>query len=519
MKKFVIKVSKNNIHFETLSKFYCKIFEKLAEYNFVVITDFTNFFLISNSEKFCNLCFEPQYLNLINQYELLFGIKTKKINYSKIDALLNDYFLNSLNKFLNKANLNNDSIQIWNIEKSRLVDCFKLIQCPTCKNHKHFEDNINSDFLKQIQKPKQQNQKLLLKKLENEFQTNLKSLIIYFSTFKLNDLGYNHYFSTILSTLSQHRRKYSKILCSGQDQNRNISKLKAFMEFIERYSLTNQEYNSATSNKLANFKLKKVTSSSGVAAHIDPSLALQNSILENVERDAFINWWLYPENGVILKPSKKAQKIIESIKEILAQKVGNHAVEVRLILLKSLFDIPTVLAIATSTNNSLPPAILSGASADFKLAKAQEKSLYELYGSTLNFIVQFNQNPTWFKKTLNLNEIKNIKKTTDHGQFYMHQDLIEYLKFLPIILAQKQVHIKAKCKIKSINDLIKSLSETKWLALDITPAIFKKYDIFVVRSILPTLKEIRFGKKSIKFYAKEKTSNLSVAKYFPHFFS
>lgn len=574
---FEIKNNKSIFSFGIINKFYCRIFLS-SNKDLLLISDFKHFFICEDSSKFCSFCFEYDYINYVTKEELIGNFQKQEINELNLNGFMNEDIFRFLNKiYSKKLRFKENEWLVYNLAQRGIDRSFKQNLhplCSTCNKDKilnfsasNMEKFISAkelafkNFYSDLHSPKF-SRKFLNSKI-HELLLLSKGLISYFDTFKLNDLGFNHYFASLLSSIPNEKGDIKPLLSLGQDKKSIIAKIKALMEFIERYALKNKiiypcAINIKTSDALKNFediklcskdmesesqmilapaidmlndksimlrvgsdKLDYAESSNGIGAHLNLKDAATNSLLELIERDGFVRWWTCPENFSAIKPRGHLLRLINNFKKFAFEKIKNDSLEVRVLLLPSPLSVPVIISLLTSKNQSMPPALMVGAAASFNINEAIEKSLFELYGNFLNVVCRMGNEPDFFKKSLDTESFDTIKSPADHGSFYHHPGLIKDLKFLPNILSAPQVEINSVTRGDTFDLLKQSLSSRgmEWYLLDMTPSNLKQCGIFVVKSFVPELNSIIFGQNSMKYFDSAEVSKLSVAKKLPHPFA
>ncbi|KKP25809.1 MAG: hypothetical protein UR14_C0004G0061 [candidate division TM6 bacterium GW2011_GWE2_31_21] len=271
-----------------------------------------------------------------------------------------------------------------------------------------------------------------------------------------------------------------------------------------------------TANRLDLNKCAISSTSNGFAAHSNFEKAAEKSVLELVERDAFIRWWSKPENCIVLKVAKKLQKEMDLIVNFIKDNL-NVETYIKFLLLSSPLNVPVVLAYLSSSQKDGYPAIIVGASADFDLESAKTKAFSELKIGILNFIARFQKDPKWLEKGIDLESFKKFDIPEDHFYFYQHPEVLPHLKFLKVILNSKSQE-NVKCDgPKNFDELKVKVKKQgfNWYLVDTTPKVFEKSGVFVVRSFIPQLYPLYFG---AIWPFDMKCSKLSVASKFPHCF-
>lgn len=568
-----IKNNKSSLGFGIINKFYCRIFEQQNK-NLSLISDFRHIFIGNNNDNFCEFCFEFDYLNYIAQEELVGNFIKQDLDSSNVTTYFTSDFSNKINKIISKKlALIDGEFKVFDFAANKFAASLKLNKHPVCTkcNHDKIKEfnkenleellTISDKFLKSFLNDRGMSNTNLNDKIK-ELILGFNSLIAYFDTFELRDLGFKHYFSSLLSVFAEEKSDKKLILSLGQHKNKLISKIKALMEFAERYALKNRAlaFTSLKGNKLdimnackdmkycgkddeekeviitsaidvlagknvilrvGKEKLDFIKSSNGMSAHCHVKGAAINSVLELIERDAFVRWWIAPENFTVIKAWGKTLKLLNNFKKFAIDKTKNESIEVKLLSLQSPLNVNVVLSLISSKDSSLPPAIVIGAASGFDLEETIEKSLLELYSNFLNVVCKLQNEPDFFKNEFDYSACDSIKSPIDHGMLYYHPALIKELIFLPLVFSASEVDIRNDKKVSSYEEFKKVLEDQKaeWYLLNMTPPNFKGLNIFALKSIVPQLKEIIFGEDSKKYFDNIDVSKYSVAKKLPHCFS
>ncbi len=601
MQNFTFNFNKKLYHLEKLSDFYFQVKSEELPESLLIISDLNSIWIAdSNNSSFCSFCFKYRYLCWKKKQVFLSGEDIDKLDDKYWTKKIDEDFLRKLLFCVsNFSSSSQKRWELWLLPSAILETSFELIPYDICKscNPRVF---IEGDDFENFEKEGEEifdnfNQRLgKVSNKEDDLSTFLLDesvgFVSFFNSFKgsglPNDFLENTYISTLLTMLpSAGKEEPTATLCGGEDESKSLSKTKATMEFVERYSLKNISYNTSIlktkdenfesfdssifDNFSALFQKNLVTpsfkksfsnylvwgtdvlknsktlvplqaffnaktmleqygikfndfvptsSSSGFAAHIDGKKALEKSILELVERDAFIRWWMRPENAISCRVPAGLQSKFQKILSVLSEVLGLDSLEGRLLLLKSPLRVPVLFAFITSKDYEMPPAMLVGAGADFDLKKACEKAISELGIAALNFVARFSKDPNWVEKGVDLKNFQNIRSPQDHIYFYHHSEVLPRLKFLDKVLNLDEVALDKIDGPKNIEQLKEEMKKKgmDWYAIDATPQIFKKFGVFVARSFVPQLYPLSFG-AHWPFDLKD-VSQISVAADLPHCF-
>ncbi len=619
MKSLTFKSNRNLFSLEKLTDFYFQIKDEALPLGFIIVCDLDDVWLKKDNDcKFCSFCFDGWYSGRKKSMFFLKKDKQKTLDDREWRDKIDDAFFNQVFSFIDNFSNDSDKWEIWPLQsrwkkfwpfKSKLspqkviavpydlcVKCnkrnfiqyddtekMKLFEEEGARIFKNFNNRLNSSF-PDIQEG--------LPRLKNFLLEETVGLVSYFNTFQqrglpkgfLKDLNLSTLLTELPNFKDTSRKDNSRsILCGGEDKDKEVSQIKAIMEFIERYSLINIVFDSPIldqregdnlnycelKNFVGHFKeelikpqflknfsdhliwgvdvlaenkvllplqtlfnvkyfLKKYgkgflsdyippTSSNGFAAHFDASKALEKSVLELVERDAFVRWWMRPEEVVVVKPEEKVKQELDRVVGGLQAILSKDNLEARLLKLMSPLNVPVVFAFITSPEDGLP-ALLVGSAADFDIYNASIKAISELEISALNFIARFKKDPDWVEKGIDLENLKDIKKTSDHIYFYHHPEVLPRLKFMDKILNFEPQIFDGAQATKNIDQLKEEMVKQNmhWYAIDATPKAFEKFGAFVARSFVPELYPLYFG--SAFPFKTDGISSLSVAKELPHCF-
>jgi len=606
MQSLTFKFNKKLYSLEKLTDFYFQIKSEELPLGLIVICDLDDVWLKKvNDSKFCSFCFEGWYSGKKKGKIFLKKDAPKTLNDRQWQDKVDDVFFNRVSFFTNNFSDDSGKWEIWPLKSKDSLQKVVAIPYDLCDKC-HRRNFIRSDGPKELKFFEEEGNCLFesfknklgfsefdakedLHRLKDFLLKEAVGLVSYFNTFQESGLpkGFlkDLHLSTLLTELPSYKDGPRSILCGGEDKNKEISQIKAIMEFIERYALMNIVFDSsilcrregdgfekfnycALEQFVGHFKeelvsskflktfsnhqvwgvdilakekvllplqalfntkyfLKKYgtalsgyippTSSNGFAAHFDENKALEKSVLELIERDAFVRWWMKPEEVVAIKPEGEVELELNRVVGGLQEILGKKNLEVRLLKLPSPLSLPSVFAFITSPEDGLP-ALLVGASAGFDVCSASIKAISELEIAALNFIARFQKDPNWVEKGVDLENFKDIKNSSDHIYFYHHPEVLSKLNFLDKVLNLKPQVLDDAQSIKNVGQLKEEMIRQKmhWYAIDATPKVFEKFGAFVARSFVPELYPLYFG--SAFPFKTDDLSSLSVAENLPHCF-
>lgn len=357
---------------------------------------------------------------------------------------------------------------------------------------------------------------------KDQYRSRLKAFMEYcersaFTTFRTNSPVFTkvndpHFLATI--TLLQ-----SSVFSSSHDYNFEtyavwaidlLSKEKKLIPLS--YVCDAEHYTRSSSSQ----KMDYPSTTSGFAAHVSQAAAIENALLELIERDSFLRWWKNPEKGIALS-FPEAQSQVTQLLECAKQHLDNDELELKLILLPSPFELPSIMAFITSKNHTKAPAFIIGAAARFNVQEAVTSALNELSVGLLNCIARLYSHEDPFG-TIPVT-YDHIKTPQDH--FYLFHDprFIEKLPFHSYVLAQKEEIVSSeRFSINSLATLQEAIKNKKMNAfvIDATPRWLRPFNIHVVRCGIMELLPLHFGYPLV--ISMEGASNYSPKNSVPHFF-
>jgi len=263
MQNFTFNFNKKLYQIKKLNDFYFQItlpsgFKKdLIPQGLTIISDLET--LLISFSKFCPFCLKNRYLCWKNKEVFLSGGKPKTLQYKNWTEKIDKSFIEKLIFCVSKFNSNKKKWDLWSLAPCKLEHSFDLISydiCPLCNKRNIIQKNSSNNFEQEGQKifdafSTRLKEKTVnnYKQLSKLFEEDSFGLITFLTTFKgsglPDDFLENTHITTLLSAQPSFTGEQKKFLCGGVDEDANLSKLKATMEFVERYSLKNISYKSS----------------------------------------------------------------------------------------------------------------------------------------------------------------------------------------------------------------------------------------------------------------------------------
>ena len=233
---------------------------------------------------------------------------------------------------------------------------------------------------------------------------------------------------------------------------------------------------------------------SGLASGISQDMAFNNALLELVERDAFILFWMLRLKGkrlnVMSHPDSRVRDFAKSHEEV--------GFSFFLIQLPS--DSPAKIVAAfliSKSSNKLEPSVTMGLGASSSLAKAADRAVLEL-GQVFYLLREK------LKDAQVRNIVENlmsgslpITQPIHHGLYYCHEKAKDNIKFFidcPVDKAPIWDSDEDECKLSSnILTWISSMGGEVFM-VDITPISLREINLYTVRALSTCLQPIHFGK-------------------------
>jgi len=509
-----------------------------------------NYLFIAPNGNFCRACFQRRYLTqMMNE--------VKNIN-------LHNSVLNLAIKL--DRNYKNKSWQAYSVANQKLILSFELTpyeDCPVCGKQKNYsKEEARVLYKKLFNKESISNIEALEKQVfsfgfARKLATTKKTGLSNPEFDQL--LGNNHEAKIVFRMLAPDRR-FADDSAIGFDKVKNLAELKSLMEYIERYAFMMQlcrfktgEYDDQIiSTNLALYRkkssqneLREIRSnaawginllteeihaiplsfifnrgqisflsptSSGFAAHTDFSKSLCSSILEIVERDAFIRFWHDPQRAFHFKPNEDIKSNIDNIISIIKPVVDNENVVGNFFVIQSPTKLPVVLITISSEDFSKPPSLCFGCGTGFNLDDAILGAIEELRQNTINLI----KGVTVIDGFLNRSFTSKVETIADRMNFYSTSIPRSKLRFLdndnPLING-----IVKNTEQPDLDVLVNRFKQIGFdiYGLDCTPLCFRDKNVYVTRAFSPQLYPMQFEKDDAY---KITTGILSAHKELPHFF-
>ncbi len=509
-----------------------------------------NYLFIAPHSNFCRACFQRRYL-------------TQMINEIKNVHLHNNVL--NLATHLDKNN-KSASWQAYSVADQKLALSFYLIpyeDCPVCgKREIHnkkeagtlYENLFNNKNISNIEALEKQ---VFSFGFARKIATTKKTGLPNDKFDKL--LGHNHEAKIVFRMMAPDGR-FADDSAIGFDKNKNLAELKSLMEYLERYAFMmqlcrfkTQEYDDqiistnlalyrekASQNELEhirsnaawgiNLSTKDICAiprsfifnrgqvsflsptSSGFAAHTDFKKSLYSSILELVERDAFIRFWHDPQRAFHFNPSEDIKSNVDNIISILKPVVDNENIAGTFFVIQSPTKLPVVLITLSSKDFSKPPSLCFGCGTGFTLDEAVLSAMEELRQNAINLV----KGVTVIDGFLNKRFSEKVESIPDRMNFYSTSIPRAKLHFLdnehPLIVGITED--AAQPTLDVLIDRFKQIGFDVY-GIDCTPLCFKDKNVYVTRAFSPQLYPMQFEKEDAY---KITTGELSAYKELPHFF-
>lgn len=252
--------------------------------------------------------------------------------------------------------------------------------------------------------------------------------------------------------------------------------------------------------------------SSGFGAHLDFKQSLCSSILELVERDAFVRFWHDPERAFDLPPDERTEAALNEITTLLADASGNPTLTYRAFLLPSPTLLPVVLMTAGSKDFSKPPALCFGCGVGFDLAQAIDDAVREFRFNALNLIKGMKLLPGFMSRRFS----GKIEELQDRLNFYATAAPREKLRFLDQNnpLSDAAFESASAHSLEVLIDRFRRIDKDIY-AVDCTPACFAPFNVYVTRAFSTGLYPLQFQQENALDLPR---GPLSACGEIPHFF-
>ena len=252
--------------------------------------------------------------------------------------------------------------------------------------------------------------------------------------------------------------------------------------------------------------------SSGFAAHTNFRLSLCSSILELVERDAFVRFWYEPTNAYNFEPDEQVKSEIESIMSVLKNPFNNEDLTSNFFVIQSPTKIPVVLITISSNDFSKPPSLSFGCGVGFDTASAISGAIEELRINAVNLVKGISVIDGFLTRKFS----GRVEDIQDRANFYATNIPRAKLKFLDknIPLIDGIVEDVMQADLNALVERFKLININIY-GIDCTPRCFQDKNAVVTRAFSPQLYPLQFEKEDV---FKLPTGISSSRKELPHFF-
>lgn len=232
-------------------------------------------------------------------------------------------------------------------------------------------------------------------------------------------------------------------------------------------------------------------SSSGVAAHATRAAALLSAVLELVERDAFMIFWL----NRLSPPLLHLDRLPPGFARDALGAVRGEGYQPAVGILTTDLGIPVMLAVGWRDDGA-GPALRVGAGCDLSVPRALDRAMRELLGA-----VKAGAERAW--EPAEPLAVDAVRCLADHGDAYAHPSWLVRARFL--WASPERRHLSApepggdRSAPQRLSDVIELLSAHghELIAHDLTtPDVAGA--VHVVRAVVPGLQPIGFGPQGIR---------------------
>ena len=368
------------------------------------------------------------------------------------------------------------------------------------------------------------------------------------------------YYARILYKMVTHDDQIIEASCLGLSQDRELAATKAFMEYLERYAFSQQlspfktaEYDDRIINdflslyrtRVSDGELSRIRSgafwginlctgnihaiplrfvynmgdishvkptSSGFAAHVDFKRCLSSSIMELIERDAFVRFWHEPLRAYKFSADQRIQIEIDNMVSVLRLILENENIVSNCFVVESPTKMPVAMLTISSSDFSKPPSLNFGFGVGCTLAQAVMSALEELRVNVCNMIEGVSSIPGYLNQSFH----GKIEDIPDRMNYYSTSIPRARLGFLdmnnPLI-----DDIYTETSENDFSELVERFSRHNMAVygIDITPECFKDKNVYVTRAFSPNLYPLQFVDENVFNLAAGK---MSVKDELPHFF-
>jgi len=511
-----------------------------------------NALFVAPSDNFCKRCFTRRYLTQVSNSAMISSINDNVLNLAK-------------NLDENKIMANNWYVAfVTNPEQGKNFELSAYEDCPECGDNK---TAVHSDALvSYIDLLNNDSRELQLDALINHvFSFGFAKTIAVSNKIGLDNPQYDK----LLGELFHARIIYRMInpdgisadtSSMGASTDINLARLKSLMEYLERYAFfmrlckyKTQEIDEDIINKTLALYKKKVSATemdcitsqacwglnlltnkinaipqsfiynntqmrfikpttNGFGAHVTFKKSLCSSILELIERDAFVRFWHDPENAYNFEPDDQVMSEIKSIMSILKEPFNNADLACNFFILRSPTKIPVILITISSNDFSKGPSISFGCGVGFDITSAITGAIEEIRINAINLIKGISVIDGFLSKKFT----GKIESMQDRANFYATNVPRAKLKFLDIKnpLVDGIVEDEINHDVDALVERFKQIDFDIY-AIDCTPACFEDKNAIVTRAFSPQLYPLHFEQEGAFALATGPTSSCGEL---PHFF-
>jgi len=248
--------------------------------------------------------------------------------------------------------------------------------------------------------------------------------------------------------------------------------------------------------------LKKSVTSNGMSCSFFDS-AVEDSILELIERDAFLYMWFSKSSGMEIIFD---EVYYEPLKNLLYV-IGSKMKQIKVIYKYTDIQIPCLFVILKGKKKYNEPAFLISGSADTDIERGCYRALSE-------FIAIYNS-----QSLHSQNKIKNMKdfkfkRFFDHTVYYsLYENFYKCKFFFDVSGRQKISELSKKWNIRKKQKILKkSLKGKDIFIADVTPREIEKTSLRIVRSYSPELFNLECGETIYNLsFIKKRVSKINKA--------
>lgn len=252
--------------------------------------------------------------------------------------------------------------------------------------------------------------------------------------------------------------------------------------------------------------------SSGFGAHEDFGRSLCRSIIELIERDAFVRFWHDPSRAMDFLPEDQTQSELNGIKDLIGHAVGNPDLACRVFLLQSPTMLPVVMITASSNDVSKPPSLCFGCGAGVTLAEAIDDAAREFRFNALNLVKGVLLLDGFLTRTFP----GKIEDLQDRMNFYATAAPRARLRFLDQHnpLSDTAYEEGSPGALDGLIERFRRMRTDIYVA-DCTPACFAPFNVYVTRAFSTGMYPLQFQQSNV---FRLTHGPLSASAELPHFF-